>query len=79
MATRNIPGAVVDLLAPLAKHGVSMSKLESRPAHTGLWEYVFFVDIEGHRENAHVRAAIEEMADKAAFLKILGSYPVAVI
>jgi chorismate mutase / prephenate dehydratase len=79
MATRNIPGAVVDLLTPLAKHGVSMSKLESRPAHTGLWEYVFFVDIEGHRESAHVHAAIKEMADKAAFLKILGSYPAAVI
>jgi chorismate mutase / prephenate dehydratase len=79
MATRNIPGAVVDLLAPLAKHGVSMSKLESRPAHTGLWEYVFFVDIDGHRENPHVHAAILEMADKAAFLKILGSYPAAVI
>jgi chorismate mutase / prephenate dehydratase len=79
MATRNIPGAVVDLLAPLAKHGVSMSKLESRPAHTGLWEYVFFVDIDGHRENPHVHAAMLEMADKAAFLKILGSYPAAVI
>jgi len=79
MATRNIPGAIVDLLAPLAKHGVSMSKLESRPAHTGLWEYVFFVDIEGHRESTDVRVAIQEMADKAAFLKILGSYPVAVI
>jgi chorismate mutase/prephenate dehydratase len=79
MATRNVPGAVVDLLTPLAKHGVSMSKLESRPAHTGLWEYVFFVDVEGHRETPHVRAAIQEMADKAAFLKILGSYPAAVI
>lgn len=79
MATRNVPGAVVDLLAPLARHGVSMSKLESRPAHTGMWEYVFFVDIEGHRHDAQVSAALQEVADKAAFLKVLGSYPVAVI
>jgi len=79
MATRNVPGAVVELLAPLAKHGVSMSKLESRPAHTGMWEYVFFVDIEGHRNDPHVAAALEGLRDKAAFLKVLGSYPVAVV
>ena len=79
MATRNAPGAVVQLLQPLAKHGVSMSKLESRPAHTGLWEYVFFVDIEGHRRDAPVSAALEEIATHAAFLKVLGSYPVAVV
>jgi Prephenate dehydratase len=79
MATRNVPGAVVELLAPLAQHGVSMSKLESRPAHTGMWEYVFFVDIEGHRNDPHVSAALEGLRDKAAFLKVLGSYPVAVV
>lgn len=79
MATKNVPGAVVELLAPLAKHGVSMSKLESRPAHTGMWEYVFFVDIEGHRQDPQVSTALQEVADKAAFLKVLGSYPVAVI
>lgn len=79
MATRNVPGAVVQLLEPLAKHGVSMAKLESRPAHTGLWEYVFFVDIEGHRADAKVAAALAELNERAAFLKVLGSYPVAVI
>lgn len=79
MAARNIPGAVVSLLEPLARHNVSMTKFESRPAHTGLWEYVFFVDIEGHREDARVKAALQEIADKAAFLKVMGSYPVAVI
>lgn len=79
MAARNIPGAVVSLLEPLARHDVSMTKFESRPAHTGLWEYVFFVDIEGHREDARVKAALQEIADKAAFLKVMGSYPVAVI
>ena len=79
MAARNIPGAVVSLLEPLARHGVSMTKFESRPAHTGLWEYVFFVDIEGHREDARVAAALQEVDDRAAFLKVMGSYPVAVI
>lgn len=79
MATRNAPGAVVQLLEPLARHGVSMSKFESRPAHTGLWEYVFFVDIEGHRADDRVARALEEINQRAAFLKVLGSYPVAVI
>lgn len=79
MAARNVPGAVVALLEPLARHGVSMTKFESRPAHTGLWEYVFFVDIEGHREDAQVQQALSELTERAAFLKVLGSYPVAVI
>ncbi len=79
MATRNAPGAVVQLLEPLARHGVSMSKFESRPAHTGLWEYVFFVDIDGHRADDRVARALEEINQRAAFLKVLGSYPVAVI
>jgi len=79
MATRNIPGAVVELLAPLAENGVSMSKLESRPAQLGLWEYVFFVDIEGHRLDEKVAKALQSLQQKAAFMKVLGSYPVAVI
>lgn len=79
MATRNVPGAVVGLLEPLARHGVSMSKLESRPAHTGMWEYIFYVDIEGHRAEPKVAQALAELNERAAFLKVLGSYPVAVI
>ena len=55
-----------------------MTKLESRPARSGLWEYVFFVDLEGHRDDASVAAALAELHEKAAFLKILGSYPVSV-
>ncbi|PWB45796.1 MAG: prephenate dehydratase, partial [Nitrosomonadales bacterium] len=66
-------------LAPLARHGVSMSKLESRPSRTGLWEYMFFVDIEGHRQDKKVTQALNELRDKAAFLKVLGSYPAAVL
>lgn len=79
MSAPNRPGAVHDLLVPFAKHGVSMSKLESRPAKSGLWEYVFFVDIEGHQADTKVAAALSELKHAAAFVKILGSYPVSVI
>lgn len=79
MATKNIPGAMVSLLAPLAEHGVSMTKFESRPSKTGVWEYVFFVDIEGHHQDSAVAKALNTISQHAAFIKILGSYPVAVI
>lgn len=78
MSAPNRPGAVHDLLAPLARHGVSMTRLESRPARSGLWEYIFFVDIEGHKDEARVAAALAELKQAAAFVKVLGSYPVAV-
>jgi chorismate mutase/prephenate dehydratase len=78
MAAPNRPGAVHALLEPLATHGVSMSRLESRPARTGLWEYLFFVDIMGHASDPPVAAALAELTQKAPFLKLLGSYPAAV-
>lgn len=78
LSAANRPGAVHDLLVPLAKHGVSMTKFESRPARSGLWEYVFYMDVEGHQSDAKVAAALAELRKVAAFIKILGSYPVAV-
>lgn len=78
MSAPNRTGSLLELLAPLAEAGVSMSRLESRPARHTLWEYVFYVDIEGHREDAVVKQALEELAKRAAYLKVLGSYPVAV-
>ena len=78
MSTRNVPGAIHDLLTPLAANGVSMTRLESRPSRTGLWEYVFYVDIEGHQRDANVGRALGELQEKATFLKNLGSYPAAV-
>ena len=78
MSAANRPGAVHDLLSPLARHGVSMTKLESRPSRSGLWEYVFYMDIEGHQADAKVAAALAELRRIAAFVKILGSYPLAV-
>ncbi len=79
MAAPNKPGAMHDLLGPFARNGVSMSKLESRPSGAGLWEYVFYVDVEGHQQDAGVAHAIAELKNLAPFLKILGSYPTAVI
>jgi chorismate mutase/prephenate dehydratase len=80
MSAENKPGAVHALLTPLAQHGVSMSRIESRPARarTALWEYLFFVDVEGHQNDAGVAAALAALRAKAPYLKILGSYPAAV-
>ena len=80
MSAENKPGAVHALLTPLAAHGVSMSRIESRPARarTALWEYLFFIDVEGHQKDAHVAQALAALRAKAPYLKILGSYPVAV-
>jgi chorismate mutase/prephenate dehydratase len=80
MSAENKPGAVHALLTPLAAHGVSMSRIESRPARarTSLWEYLFFIDVEGHQHDQQVAAALAALRSKAPYLKILGSYPVAV-
>jgi len=75
LAVPNKAGAVYKLLAPLATHGVSMTRFESRPARIGTWEYYFYVDVEGHVEDAPVARALEELKDNAAFFKVLGSYP----
>ncbi|MDO8650854.1 MAG: prephenate dehydratase [Undibacterium sp.] len=75
LAVPNKAGAVYNLLAPLSKHGVSMTRFESRPARTGNWEYYFYVDVEGHVMDGKVAAAMAELNDNAAFFKVLGSYP----
>lgn len=75
LAVPNKAGAVYNLLAPLARHGVSMTRFESRPARIGTWEYYFYVDIEGHARDAAVARALDELKDNAAFFKVLGSYP----
>ncbi|CAN7434032.1 prephenate dehydratase [Trinickia sp. LjRoot230] len=75
VSVKNEPGAMVKLLEPLARHGVSLTRFESRPARVGTWEYYFYIDLEGHREAEPVAAALAELGKKAAFLKILGSYP----
>ncbi|MES2128084.1 MAG: prephenate dehydratase [Pseudomonadota bacterium] len=76
LAVPNRAGAVYNLLAPLARHGVSMTRFESRPARIGTWEYYFYVDVEGHVHDPSVEKALVELKDNAAFFKVLGSYPV---
>ena len=76
LSVPNKAGAVYNLLAPLAKHGVSMKRFESRPARMGTWEYYFYVDVEGHAHHEKVARALTELQQNAAFFKVLGSYPV---
>ncbi len=78
MSAHNRTGSLGMLLAPFSDAGVSLTRLESRPARHALWEYVFFVDIEGHRSDPAVAAALAELERRAAYLKVLGSYPVSV-
>jgi chorismate mutase/prephenate dehydratase len=73
------PGALFRLLEPLARHGVNMKRIESRPSRQGRWDYVFFIDVEGHIEEAAVAAALAELQSEARMVKILGSYPRAVL
>jgi chorismate mutase/prephenate dehydratase len=76
VSVANKPGAVHDLLVPLKRHGVSMSRFESRPARSGQWEYYFYIDVEGHPDDPRVTAALAELRAACAFFKVLGSYPV---
>lgn len=75
LSVPNKAGAVYSLLSPLASHGVSMSRFESRPARMGAWEYYFYVDVEGHEQDEKVAKALTELKQNAAFFKLLGSYP----
>ncbi|WP_374258660.1 prephenate dehydratase [Aquabacterium sp.] len=75
LSVANRPGAVHDMLVPLKRHGVSMTRFESRPAKSGQWEYVFFIDLAGHPDQDNVAAAIAELRAQCSFFKVLGSYP----
>lgn len=75
VSVENRPGAVHDLLMPLKAHGVSMTRLESRPARSGQWEYYFYIDIAGHPDDPQVATALQELRGACAFYKVLGTYP----
>lgn len=79
LSIKDRPGALHELLAPFAKRRIGLSRIESRPSKKKLWEYVFFVDAQGHRTDANLAAALDEVrALPAAYLKVLGSYPVSI-
>ncbi len=71
----NRPGAVHDLLVPLKQYGVSMTRFESRPARSGQWEYVFFIDLAGHPAQDNVAAALDALRAQCSLFKVLGSFP----
>ncbi len=79
VSTGNQPGALHRILEPFARYGIGMMHIESRPSRQGLWEYVFFIDIEGHSEDEQVAKALGMLRDSVSMLKILGSYPRAVL
>jgi chorismate mutase/prephenate dehydratase len=78
-STPNKPGALHDMLACFAENNVSMTRIESRPSRQSMWDYVFFVDVEGHAKDEQVAAALEKLKENAAMVKLLGSYPQAVL
>ena len=73
-ATKNIPGALYACLGAFAKRNINLAKLESRPGKIKPWEYVFYVDFEGHITDVSCQEALAELEPKTNFLKILGSY-----
>lgn len=79
VSTQNKPGALHRILEPLMRNGISMTRIESRPSRRGMWDYVFFIDFEGHRDDENVSKALAELEVAASFLKVLGSYPRAVL
>ncbi|GAA0557751.1 prephenate dehydratase [Halomonas salifodinae] len=79
VAMRNQPGALHDLLEPFHRHQIDLTRLETRPSRSGVWNYVFFIDFKGHRDEPQVAAVLEEVQLRAAELKVLGSYPAGVL
>ncbi len=79
VASLNRPGALFKLLEPLARHNVSMNRIESRPSRRGMWDYVFFIDLDGHAQDQPVSGALAELKEQASLFRVLGSYPKGVL
>lgn len=78
-SSQNRAGGLHTMLTPFAKYGISMTRIESRPSRRGQWDYVFFVDVDGHRDDGNLSQALDELAQGAGQFKVLGSYPKAVL
>ena len=79
VSTDNKAGSLHKILQPFAEYGIGLSHIESRPSKQGLWDYVFFIDIIGHKDDENVVKALESLKGNVNLLNILGSYPKAVI
>ena len=75
ISTRNSPGALYNTLEPFARFAISMSKIESRPSRRGAWDYVFFIDVEGHAQDRALAQALKALEENVSMLRLLGSYP----
>jgi chorismate mutase/prephenate dehydratase len=79
VSMRNKPGALYQLLEPFHRHGVSLTRLETRPSPSGTWTYVFYIDFEGHMDDEQAHKVLAEVEEEAVELKRLGSYPIGVL
>ena len=79
LSTPNKSGALYNLLNVFSRHDISMTRIESRPSRRGMWDYVFFIDLDGHRKDEKISAALKDLEHQASILKVLGSYPKAVL
>ncbi len=75
LSVKDRPGALHDMLTPFAKQGINLTKIESRPSRIRPWEYMFFIDFEGHIQDKKIKCALSELQELCNYLKILGSYP----
>ena len=78
VSTHNQPGALYKLLEPFHRHDISLTSIETRPSKNGMWSYVFFIDFEGHRDDASVKEVLGEIDADSLEIKMLGSYPRAI-
>ena len=79
VSTKNEPGALYSLLDPFNRHGVDLTRVETRPSTSGTWNYVFFIDFTGHTSSESVQKVLADLKPIASDMKILGSYPVGVL
>ncbi len=79
VSTRNEPGALYKVLEPFHRHDISLTRIETRPAKSGSWSYVFFIDFDGHQSQPEIQAVLADVADVALEVRPLGSYPQAVL
>lgn len=75
LTTRHVPGALYEALGELARRGINMTKIESRPRRNRPWHYLFYIDFEGHEDDEEIKQALLGILKHASFLKVLGSYP----
>lgn len=79
VAVRNKPGALYRLLAPFHQNNIDLTRVETRPSRDGVWSYVFFIDFVGHVEDQKISTVLQEVSDDVADMRVLGSYPRAVL